>query len=190
MRFASWNVKGLNKGPHQKLLVNFISLYKLDLMGVLETKVSLIMFFFVFKKIQKNWKWLFNYEHHYNGHVWVGWNPNVWDITLHSMSSQHITCLAKFLEKDYSFLVSFLYAHNDALDRNSLCQDIASIGCTSFPWCLLGDFNYMVNLFKVSGGREHWTPDMQAFKDRITSNGLGHVRTVGDLFTWTRQHID
>ncbi|KAL8099763.1 hypothetical protein AgCh_032133 [Apium graveolens] len=34
------------------------------------------------------------------------------------------------------------------------------------------------------GGRETWTTDMQAFKNVITSAGLGDIQTMGPLFTW------
>lgn len=158
---------------------------KLDFMGLLETKVKVDNVCIISKKINISWQWLFNYDRHYNGRVWVGWNPEVWDISLHHMSAQHITCLARFMEKDITFLVSFVYAHNDAVDRVSLWHDIATISITPMPWCLLGDFNCVTDIGEVRGGREHWTPEMQIFKDRLTSNGLGHVRTMGNLFAWT-----
>lgn len=89
-------------------------------MGILETKVKSDKALAISKKTNRGWKWLFNYDHHYNGRIWVGWNPSVCNVSLHSMSSQYITCNATFLEKDISILVSFVYAHNDASDRNSL----------------------------------------------------------------------
>ncbi|KAL8091468.1 hypothetical protein AgCh_033902 [Apium graveolens] len=45
----------------------------------------------------------------------------------------------------------------------------------------------MLGINEISGGREHWTPDMQVFKDCVTDLGLGHVRTLGELFTWTNK---
>ncbi|XP_074323205.1 uncharacterized protein LOC141660143 [Apium graveolens] len=41
---------------------------------------------------------------------------------------------------------------------------------------------------EILGGREHWTPDMQVFKDILFSSGLHVVNTVGDTFTWTNKH--
>ncbi|KAL8091471.1 hypothetical protein AgCh_033905 [Apium graveolens] len=51
----------------------------------------------------------------------------------------------------------------------------------------LGYFNCVLDIDEISGGREHWTPDMQIFKDCVTDLGLGHVRTLGELFTWTNK---
>lgn len=47
----------------------------------------------------------------------------------------------------------------------------------------MGDVNCVAG-GEVSGGREYWTPNMQVFKDCLTTNGLGPVRTVEKFFTW------
>ncbi|XP_074328439.1 uncharacterized protein LOC141700297 [Apium graveolens] len=175
--------------PHQNELVNFISENHLDFMGVLETKVKLRNANRISKKINKNWKWLFNYDHHYNGRVWVGWNSDVWDISLHSSSAQHMTCSAHFIEKNLHFLITFVYAYNEGADRNSLWKSLYSFSSCLLPWCVLGDFNCISALNEVSGGREHWTLEMQSFKDCIVQAGLGEVRTVRDLFTWYNKRL-
>lgn len=149
MKFAAWNVRGLNKSPHQSELKHFISMNNIDFMGILDTKVKIDNATAISKKINKSWKWLFNYNCHYNGRVWVGWNPSIWDIALHQVTAQHVTCLATFLDKDVSFLVTFVYAYNDAADRVALWDDIANLKCTPLPWCLLGDFNCITDLSEV-----------------------------------------
>ncbi|XP_074375414.1 uncharacterized protein LOC141717219 [Apium graveolens] len=106
------------------------------------------------------------------------------------MSSQVVTCNATFLEKNISILVSFVYAHNDVIDRVPLWDYCLSLSTTTLPWCLLGDFNCVVSLAEISGGREHWTPDMQAFKDCLANCGLDNIRTVGDIFTWTNKRAN
>lgn len=84
-------------------------------------------------------------------------------------------------------MVSFVYAFNDAIDRVPLWNYIFSIS-TSLPWCLLGDFNCVTSMDEIFGGREHWTPEMQAFKNCLIDSGLGAVRTVGGSFTWFDKH--
>lgn len=53
MNFASWNMRGFNKAPHQKELQHFLSMNKIDLMGVLETKVEVSNALGISKKITK-----------------------------------------------------------------------------------------------------------------------------------------
>ncbi|KAL8122620.1 hypothetical protein AgCh_010817 [Apium graveolens] len=75
------------------------------------------------------------------------------------------------------------------VDRAPLWDYCLNLSSTSSPWCLLGDFNCVTNLSEISGGREHFTPDMQAFQDCLANCGLDRVRTVGDIFTWSNKRL-
>ncbi|XP_074328115.1 uncharacterized protein LOC141666028 [Apium graveolens] len=74
-----------------------------------------------------------------------------------------------------------------AMLRVPFCNYISNFNHTSTPWCLMGDFDCVISLNEISGGREHWTPDMQSFKDCVVNSGLGIVKTIGDRFTWTNK---
>ncbi|XP_074364755.1 uncharacterized protein LOC141705769 [Apium graveolens] len=136
MKFASWNVRGLKKSPRQKELEQFISSNNIDFMGFLETKVKVSNALGILKKINKKWQWLFNYDYHYIGRVWVGWDPSVWEVSLHSKYVQFITCNARLIEKDLNVIITFVYAFNDAIDRVPLGNLIAtawSMHCVGSP---------------------------------------------------------
>lgn len=55
MNLAAWNVRGLNKSPHQKEVINFISNNNLTIMCCVETKVKIQKFSDVSRKIARNW---------------------------------------------------------------------------------------------------------------------------------------
>ncbi|XP_074327862.1 uncharacterized protein LOC141665780 [Apium graveolens] len=158
-------------------------------MGVLETKVKVSNALSISKKINKNWQWLFNYDRHYNGRIWVGWNPNIWEVSLHSKSVQFITCNARLIEKNLNIIVTFVYAFNDAIDRVQLWEYITSTCSSPLPWTFLGNFNCITSLNKVLGGREHWIHGMQCFKDCLVNSGLEPMRTVGDTYTCTNKRL-
>lgn len=183
MNFASWNVRGLNKTSHKKEVMNFISANKLNFVGLLETKVQQHNSVKVSNKLAKNWRWLFNYDYHHYGRVWVGWNSDFWDVTLCNASAQHITCLALFKEKQIRFMVTFVYAHNEATLRTSLWNYLSSANVT-LPWCVTGDFNCVLSMDEIRGGRHHWTPEMQSFKDCVVDAQLDHIKSVGEHLTW------
>ena len=185
MNVASWNVRGLNKASHQMEVINFIVSNQVSFMCCMETKVKSEQAEKISKKINNRWSWVFNYNHHSNGRLWVGWDSAVWHLTVVSSSDQHITCNVIFLAKQVSFVVTFVYALNKPHQRNSLWNDILRLS-TGFtvPWCITGDFNSVIHLNEIQGGREHWTPDMQSFKDCVQTAGLGHIKTMGDKFTW------
>ncbi|KAL8119986.1 hypothetical protein AgCh_017207 [Apium graveolens] len=54
----------------------------------------------------------------------------------------------------------------------------------SRPWAICGDFNCILSISEVTGGRMHWTPDVQNFQNCVSDCGLQHLRTIGPLFTW------
>lgn len=47
----------------------------------------------------------------------------------------------------------------------------------------------ILNTDEVVGGREYWIPDMQNFRDCIANAGLGHIKIVGPLHTWTNKRL-
>lgn len=77
-----------------------------------------------------------------------------------------------------------MYAYNGATDRVPLWNDLICMSITTYPWCVLGDFNCVTRLEEVKGVREHWTLDMQVFRDYLLSTGPGSICMVRDLFTW------
>lgn len=99
MNFAMWNVRGLNKTPHKKEVINFINVNRISLMGLVETKVRAQNSAAISKSINKNWKWIFNYEAHDYGRVWISWDPSIWTVHAHVNSPQQVTCFVTFLEK-------------------------------------------------------------------------------------------
>ncbi|XP_063935557.1 uncharacterized protein LOC135147075 [Daucus carota subsp. sativus] len=190
MNLAAWNVRGLNKKPHQDEVVNFINSNGLSLCGFLETKVKSHNSLSISKRIKKGWKWIFNNDYHYNGRIWVGWDPNFWDIVVVDCNAQWITCKCTFKEKNVSFLSSFVYAYNNACDRIPLWNYFLSASSTILPWIVLGDFNCIVDLLEVDGGREHWTPEMETFRECLLDSRLSTLSTVGHRFTWCNNRGD
>lgn len=131
-----------------------------------------------------------SYEEHDYGRILVGWDPSIWSISVHSKSPQQITCFATFLEKQITFCATFIYALNKDHQREPLWHDIVSLShLISIPWCVTGDFNYLLALNEAKGGRDHWTPAMQSFKDCVFDASLGHIKMIGPLFTWTNKRL-
>ena len=186
MNLASWNVRGLNKASHQREVTNFITSNSISFMGLLETKVKWDKSQKISQKINNKWSWEFNYDHHSNGRIWVGWDPSIWKVGLLSSSDQQMTCNVEFLEKHLAFIVTFVYAQNKPHHRLPLWDALSSLSSViTLPWCVTGDFNCVLSLDEVLGGREHWTPAMESFKDCLHTSGLGHIKSIGEAFSWS-----
>ena len=190
MNCATWNVRGLNKRSHQKEALHFVDSNHLNFAAFIESKVKSQNMSKVVNRIKRNWSWISNHADHYNGRIIVGWDAAFWTISVLNSSPQHITCRALFKETNCSFIITFVYAFNDGCDRVPLWDFISSFD-PGEPWCLAGDFNTVLSISEIHGGREHWTPEMQAFKDCVTDKGLTSLRTIGDSFTWfNRRDMD
>lgn len=118
----------------------------------------------------------------------MGWDPNIWHITVHYKNAQQVSCFVTFIKKHVHFFVTFVYAFNTPPHRVSLWEDLLSLsGTFTMPWIVTGDFNCVSSLTEISGGRKNWSTGMQNFKDCIVNSGLGHISTVRPLFTWTNK---
>lgn len=109
---------------------------------------------------------------------------------VHSKPAQQITYFATFLAERVTFCATFVYAFNKDHQRVALWQEIQDLShLITVPWCVSGDFNCILALNEVKGGREHWTPGMQSFLDCTSDALLGQIKTVGSLFTWTNKRV-
>lgn len=166
MNIACWNVRGINKSSHQKELMQFIFSNNISFMSCVETRVKSINASSISNKICRSWSWVFNYDHHHNGRIWVGWDPNVWIVNVISKTSQHVTCSVTFLEKQVHFFVSFVYALNKPYQREPLWSDLLSLSHTiTSPWCILGDLIVWSILMKLVGDGSTGLPICNALKN-------------------------
>lgn len=181
---ASYNVRGLNKKPKQAYVRQLISDNSVSLVGLLETRVKEHKASRICRNICKNWTWAFNYDHHCNGRIWVGWNPSIWNVAILFVSSQLIHCKINQLNStNQPFLVSFVYGLNSYIKRRDLWRDLVSLS-PSDCWCLLGDFNVISTLNETSNEEVTWDIGMDEFKECTQNIGVGDIRGIGPLFTW------
>lgn len=71
-KLCSYNVRGLNHSPKQADVHVFLDDNHISFVGLVETCVKCHKSKVVSSKFFANWNWAFNYEHHYNGRIWVG----------------------------------------------------------------------------------------------------------------------
>lgn len=184
--FCSFNVRGLNK-KHAHIK-DFISANKISFVALLETRVQECNASSIAARVAINFNWLFNYEHHDGGRIWVGWNPNFWKISLIQASSQHISCKVEKLDSKEVFVVSFIYGLNNYIDRRRLWEELSTfkflVDLEDMSWCVLGDFNAILSLDEAVGGNPIWDNSMADFNEFVFASGLTDLRSCGSEFTW------
>lgn len=182
--FCSFNVRGLNNKCD--FIKDFLAHNKLSLVGLIETRVRADIAKTISKEIAPSFSWLYNYDFHQGGRIWVGWNHFLWNLTLISASDQHITCNVSSLQYNASFVVTFVYGLHTTVERRRLWTDLNNIASSigDSPWVLCGDFNIFLDLNEAEGGSPHWYSGMSEFKDCLMKLGLTDLRSVGSFFTW------
>lgn len=126
----------------------------------------------------------FNYESHYNGRIWVRWNPYFWNVDIIFVSSQVIHCKVQQLNNNSpEFLVSFVYGMNTIIERRDLWKELVTLTSSTY-WCLLGDFNVIKSLDETDRVDDSWDSGMEDFKECVISIVADDVRGLGPLYTW------
>jgi len=88
-------------------------------------------------------------------------------------SDQLIHGKAIQLSTNKQFCITFVYGRNLEVQRIPLWNDLISLaGNMNGPWCVLGDFNAVLNPTERIGGNEVTESEMAAFGDCMVQCGL------------------
>lgn len=165
---------------------DFISFNKLSIAAILETHVKSDSADYISRFICSRFSWIFNYDCHVNGRIWIGYDPTIWKVTVLAKSEQHITCLLCYLASGISFVSSFIYGLNTTVERRRLWHNLDTVQqafISDSAWCLLGDFNTCL-CSEETNNSNNWTASIREFKDFVSNLGLTDLNCSGPLFTW------
>lgn len=112
LNICAWNVRGLNDSGKQKEVANFLRKEKINIVGLLETKMLKSHHVSILNHVLHNWESHINYDHATLGRIWVYWDPAFCTIDILDMSDQHIMCKVTVLDGNMTFLCCFVHAQN------------------------------------------------------------------------------
>ena len=139
---ASWNVRGLNRPFKQHEVHSLVMENKVSLLGINESRVKQPNSARIERKLLWGWKVFYNYNYHPNGCI-------LKEVTI--------------IQKQFTFITSFIYRFNTHLERQSLWDSIrqaASLASTT-PWLLMEDFNVVRSAEERLGGDSSWADNME-----------------------------
>ena len=185
VKFASWNIRGLNDPLKQKEVHSFLESHALDFVCILETRVRPSKKDRIFNSILPGWRLFHNYDHALLGRIWICGNPEKVSIdVIHSMD-QAMLCHITALKDNYSFRCSAVYASNNYIDRRVLWRHL--LWCDPLvghnPWLVIGDFNTTRFVNEKSGGNMMNDTAMNDFHECLFSLELEDVPFLGPIFT-------
>ncbi|XP_074293274.1 uncharacterized protein LOC141620251 [Silene latifolia] len=186
MILASWNIRGLNDPLKQREVFDFLMLHKVDCCGILETHVKALQASSISKRSLSRFSLVINYHAHYNGRIWILWNPTVVSLTVLGSSGQFIHYEVVHLASQCMLNCTFIYAFNNASSRQDLWGDLRVISASiSSPWACTGDFNVVLSSSERVGGVTYPPSVMKDFGDCLDFCKLSDHPATGCLYTWS-----
>ncbi|KAL2251900.1 UNVERIFIED_CONTAM: hypothetical protein Sindi_2312300 [Sesamum indicum] len=181
---AIWNVRGLNKRDHQ-LVVKDIIAFRLQFLGLLETRVRFNNVAAIQSFLLPQWKWFVDYGLVGN-RVWIAWDDNFLDVDVVECGTQFIHCLVFIRSLHESVALTVIYGASEVADRRELWGALETIAMQNVdvPWLIGGDFNAVRDLSEVCGASGDIRMAMEEFNCCIQNAGLLPLPMQGEWYTW------
>ncbi|XP_074305709.1 uncharacterized protein LOC141640930 [Silene latifolia] len=186
MKIASWNVHGLNCPLKQSEVRDFLIQNHLDVVALLETRVKIGNASRILNTSFKHWDSICNYDHHYNGRIWLLYNPFHVTVTVQSIGARWISCRVLHKVSSTSLNLTVVYGSNDAAERNALWTGLIAAR-TSTPWLVMGDFNVVRCPSEKLGPHPPILHEMMDFNSCLISCNLDDIAGTGADMTWTNK---
>ena len=117
-----------------------------------------------------------------SGGLAVFWKKNV-RLEVKKANKNIIDCLAHFGGK--SFYLSCIYGDPGSEGKARVWESISRIGChRKEPWCLIGDFNEILNNSEKMGGPRRSEASFIPFADMLECCEMEEFTSKGNKFTW------
>lgn len=182
---AHWNVKGMNDPLGEKECKDFLCSNKVSLVAFLETKIKRQNSDVVANRIAASWKWFYNYDHAHNGRIWIAWDDRKWDVTVISYAAQYVHLLVRSITDQSSFLYTYIYAYNNAGQREELWDALETMGASiTSPWILLGDWNTVLNQEERINDAGPVGSDTRELQRIMSTLSLTNILYNGSYYTW------
>ncbi|OIT34460.1 hypothetical protein A4A49_66105, partial [Nicotiana attenuata] len=164
---------------------------KVNLVGLLETKIKSNKFENIVNKMFSGWNNINNLGEHYNGRIWISWRPDYYKIQPKMRTAQVITCEITYVPLKLQFMLSRVYAHNTREERKELWETLVQLSSNcQKPWLILGDFNSVLKMEDRMGGNPVAWSEVVDFQNCVDTCGLIELLQQGQKYTWNDRNGD
>ncbi|XP_074293052.1 uncharacterized protein LOC141619952 [Silene latifolia] len=189
-KISSWNIRGCNDPLKQQEIRDFLWSNKLDVLGVLETRVKKKNAGNIIKNNFSQYSVICNYDCHYNGRIWLIFNPATVTVTPILSNAQFIHCAINHHATSQKFFLTMVYGSNDPKIREDLWTALSSIQHSVTSWVLLKDFNVIRDVSEKISPTPPNLDDILAFNTCLLNCRLDDMRGSGCEYTWTNKQDD
>ncbi|XP_074293269.1 uncharacterized protein LOC141620246 [Silene latifolia] len=175
MKICSWNIRGCNDPLKQQEITDFLWANKLDVLGVLETRIKEKNARKIIKSILNNYSVICNYDRYYNGRIWFIWNPITVTVIPLIYNAQFIHCAL---------------THHATSQKLFITMALFSIKNTVTDWIVLGDFNVVRDVSERVNPTSPDLNDILDFNACLLNCHLEDVGGSGCEYTWSNKQDD
>ncbi|XP_074305770.1 uncharacterized protein LOC141640991 [Silene latifolia] len=171
MIISSWNIRGLNDPIKQMEVRSYMTKNKVEVLGLLETRVKSNNFAAISRTFPL-YSIINNYSHHYNGRIWVFWDHRKFTVLSSQIHDQLIHLELLHHISQAKIYVTFIYASNDASQRERLWDELRGLAGSITQWIILGDFNIIREMGERIGPNPPSVSEILAFNKCILPAGI------------------
>ncbi|KAL0282000.1 UNVERIFIED_CONTAM: hypothetical protein Sradi_7275200 [Sesamum radiatum] len=131
------------------------------------------------------WSWFDDYSGP-GGRIWIAWNDLEIGVEIIRVEDQFIHCALLNKRTSAKCLISVVYGDCEAVRRRRLWEGLLTIAedVSENPWCVLGDFNAVIDSSESCGRSAESTMAMAEFRGFISDAALVHLPFSGCPYTW------
>ncbi|XP_074277356.1 uncharacterized protein LOC141600993 [Silene latifolia] len=186
MKVSSWNIRGCNDPLKLQEIKDFLWVNKLD---ILETKIKQRNYGRIISSYFSNLGTCCNLDLHSNGRILLLWNLSTVVVTPLHVHSQFIHCEVFHNATCQVFHITFVYASNDARERDGLWSHLINIKPLVNKWLILGDFNVIRDIFEKIGGTLPDLADIMDFNSCLYQCEVEDLTSSGCDFSWNNKQL-
>lgn len=183
MTMLIWNCRGAGKSRFPGLIRDYVRLYKLSFLAILESRISgdrtdHVLSRLGFDGIARSDAIGFA------GGIWCLWKRN--RIAIDVLSTSKYCILLKINPRSHDpWLLSVVYGSPQERIRDDLWNELRVTQANyNLPWCVVGDFNAVLHPHEKEGGGAFNQRLAQSFANCIFDCSLVDLGSNGPLFTW------
>ncbi|XP_074297523.1 uncharacterized protein LOC141628258 [Silene latifolia] len=184
MILATWNIRGFNKPIKHSEVNLFLKENNVDVLGLLETRVKSTKAKTILRSKFKRYKAFCNYNKHYNGRIWVLWNPSTTKVDILQEEAQVIHCKIRHYLTGKEFYLSVVYGSNSATRRHDLWDSLHQFSTSVTQWAAMGDFNVVRHSHEKISATPPILSELMDFNSCLLNCGLDDMSGTGNDFTW------
>ncbi|XP_074301138.1 uncharacterized protein LOC141632490 [Silene latifolia] len=184
MILATWNIRGFNKPIKHSEVTLFLKENNVDVLGLLETRVKSTKAKTIMRSKFKRYDAFCNYNKHYNGRIWVLWNPATTKVDILQEEAQVIQCKIRHYLTGKEFYLSVVYGSNSATRRHDLWDSLNQFSTSVTQWEAMGDFNVVRHSHEKISASPPILSELMDFNSCLLNCGLDDMSGTGNDFTW------